>query len=84
MLASIRRAYLNVDVGPSTFTHRASRNVSLESSDQWSNIRSLSNEERDQIDLQSRIILSKCSDRIQELEEIDKSEFFFVLACASL
>lgn len=75
MLSSIRKAYLNVDSNASNFSRLAPRNLELNGSDQsWSSIRSLTNEERDQIDLQARIILSKCADRVKELEALEKSE----------
>lgn len=75
MLSSIRKAYLNVDSSSSTFMRQPSRNFEINSVDQsWSSVRYLTNEERDQIDLQARIILKKCSDRVQEMEALDKSE----------
>lgn len=39
----------------------------------WSDVRNLSNEERDQIDLQARVILSRCKDRVAQLEDLEKS-----------
>ncbi|KAI0776021.1 hypothetical protein BD413DRAFT_491164 [Trametes elegans] len=38
----------------------------------WSELRNLTNEERDQIDLQARVILSRCKDRVAQLEELEK------------
>lgn len=76
MLSSIRKAYLNVDTSTSNFSRQAPRSLGLDSSEQhWSSIRFLTNEERDQIDLQARIILSKCADRVRELEALEKSTF---------
>ncbi|KAL5488034.1 hypothetical protein ACEPAI_6142 [Sanghuangporus weigelae] len=73
MLSSIRRAYLAVDSSSSSFLRQPARPLELHGSDQsWSSIRYLTNEERDQIDLQARIILSKCADRVKELEALDK------------
>ena len=40
----------------------------------WAELRNLTNEERDQIDLQARVILSRCSDRIKEMEALEKRE----------
>lgn len=53
---------------------QASRNIDLSSSEQqsWANIKHLTNEERDQIDLQARVILSRCSERIKEMEVLEK------------
>lgn len=41
-------------------------------SDTWSGIKSLTNAERDQLDLQANVILTKCAQRVRELEELDK------------
>jgi syntaxin 18 len=38
----------------------------------WSEIRYLTNEERDQIDMQARVILSRCADRVKEMEAHEK------------
>ncbi|OCB91558.1 hypothetical protein A7U60_g1184 [Sanghuangporus baumii] len=73
MLSSIRRAYLAVDSSSSSFLRQPARPLEFDGLDQsWSSIRYLTNEERDQIDLQARIILSKCADRVKELEALDK------------
>ncbi|KAH8118358.1 hypothetical protein DFH11DRAFT_1849701 [Phellopilus nigrolimitatus] len=73
MLSSIRKAYLNVDSSSSAFLRQPTRALDLDGSEQsWSAIRHLTNEERDQIDLQARIILSKCADRVKEMEVLDK------------
>ncbi|KAJ3511930.1 hypothetical protein NLJ89_g3820 [Agrocybe chaxingu] len=42
-----------------------------EGSSSWANVKYLSNEERDQIDLQARVILRRCSDRVKEMETIE-------------
>ncbi|EMD40657.1 hypothetical protein CERSUDRAFT_148921 [Gelatoporia subvermispora B] len=73
MLASIRKPYLNVDPRAAPLSRQSSRNIDLSSGDQsWSNIRHLTTEERDQIDLQARVILSRCADRVKELEAVEK------------
>ncbi|THH10074.1 hypothetical protein EW145_g1574 [Phellinidium pouzarii] len=73
MLSSIRRAYLNVETSSSVYTRQPSRAFEPDSSEKsWSSIRHLTNEERDQIDLQARIILSKCADRVKDMEALDK------------
>ncbi|KAJ7507705.1 snare protein syntaxin 18/UFE1 [Mycena galericulata] len=71
MLANIRRPYLNID---SRTVHRQpSRNIDLDGPDQsWAAIRHLSNQERDQIDLQARVILTRCADRVKEMEALEK------------
>ncbi|KDR83845.1 hypothetical protein GALMADRAFT_86454 [Galerina marginata CBS 339.88] len=73
MLASVRTAYLNIDSRPSPLSRQGFRNIDLtEGSSSWANIRHLSNEERDQIDLQARVILTRCSDRVKEMESLEK------------
>jgi len=74
MLANIRKPYLNVDSRNLPLSRQgSSRNIDLAGSDQsWSAIRSLTNEERDQIDLQARVILSRCADRVKEMETLEK------------
>lgn len=34
----------------------------------------MSNEERDQIDLQARVILGQCADRVFKLEQLEKGK----------
>ena len=73
MLASIRKAYLNVDSRTSPLSRQGSRNLDFsEGEAAWSNIRHLSNEERDQIDLQARVIIQRCSTRVKEMEALEK------------
>ncbi|KAF7776240.1 hypothetical protein Agabi119p4_4633 [Agaricus bisporus var. burnettii] len=72
-LASVRKPYLNVEARP-TF-RQGPRNIDLnsESGDTpWASIRYLTNEERDQIDLQARVILTKCADRVKQMEILEK------------
>ncbi|KAF6762708.1 hypothetical protein DFP72DRAFT_1001237 [Ephemerocybe angulata] len=73
MLASIRKPYLNVDSRTSPLSRQGSRNLDFnEGEAAWSNIRHLSNEERDQIDLQARVILQRCSTRVKEMEALEQ------------
>ncbi|KAK7049606.1 hypothetical protein VNI00_005637 [Paramarasmius palmivorus] len=69
MLASIRKPYLNLD-SRTTFT--PSRTIDFGSTESWANIKQLSNEERDQIDLNARLILSQCAERVKEMEALEK------------
>ncbi|KAJ7744535.1 snare protein syntaxin 18/UFE1 [Mycena maculata] len=82
MLANIRRPYLNID---SRTVHRQpSRNIDLDGPDQsWAAIRHLSNQERDQIDLQARVILTSCSDRVKEMEALEKRRIELVASKAN-
>jgi syntaxin 18 len=73
MLANVRTAYLNIDSRNSPLARMGSRNIDLsEEASSWSNVRHLSNEERDQIDLQAKVILTRCSDRVKEMEALEK------------
>jgi syntaxin 18 len=81
MLANIRKPYLNVDSRNLPLSRQgSSRNIDLAGSDQsWSAIRSLTNEERDQIDLQARVILSRCADRVKEMETLEKRALNYII-----
>jgi syntaxin 18 len=73
MLASIRKPYLNVETREPLLSQRVTRNIDLDGGkDTWANIRYLTNEERDQIDIQARVIFSRCADRIKEMEALEK------------
>ncbi|KAI0729351.1 snare protein syntaxin 18/UFE1 [Fomitopsis betulina] len=73
MVSSIRKAYLNVDLRHAPLSRSSPRTIDLGSSDNsWSNIKHLTDAERDQIDLQARVILSRCSERVKELEAVEK------------
>ena len=77
MVVSIRKPYLNVDARHPPMFRQGTRNIDLGGSDQqaWANIKHLTNEERDQIDLQARVILSRCAERIREMEALEKRAF---------
>lgn len=78
LLASAKRAYLNVDANQ-TFA-RKPRTFDLSATtadgrtDPFAGVKYLTNEERDQIDLQGRILLSKCAERVKEMEALEKRE----------
>nr|GAT54029.1 SNARE protein syntaxin 18/UFE1 [Mycena chlorophos] len=74
MLANIKRPYLNIDSRPGAGRQQASRSLDFEAGadSSWASIRHLSNQERDQIDLQARTILRTCADRVKELEALEK------------
>ncbi len=76
MLVSVRKAYLNVDSRSPPMLRPTSRTIDIVGGDQsWGDLRHLTNEERDQIDLQARVILSRCKDRVAQLEDLEKSTF---------
>lgn len=57
-----------------------SRTIDIVGGDQsWGDLRHLTNEERDQIDLQARVILSRCKDRVAQLEDLEKSAFYILI-----
>ncbi|KAG9317564.1 snare protein syntaxin 18/UFE1 [Chiua virens] len=73
VLRNIRRPYLNTDSNPSPLVRQGSRNLDLNDSQQsWSEIKYLTNEERDRIDLQTQLILTRCADRVKEMEALEK------------
>jgi hypothetical protein len=71
MLGNIRKPYLNVDVRSAPpLTRQASRGAA-DLGQSWAGIRFLTNEERDQIDTQARVILGRCADRVKEMEALE-------------
>lgn len=73
MLANIRKPYLNVDSRNAPLGRQSSRTLDLKDTDPlWAGIRHLTNEERDQIDMQARVILTRCADRVKEMEALEK------------
>lgn len=81
MLAIIRKPYLSVDSRNAPLARQGSRTIDLgvEGSDQgWAGIRHLTNEEREQIDLQARVILTRCADRVKEMEALEKRTYELV------
>ncbi|KIP12718.1 hypothetical protein PHLGIDRAFT_97337 [Phlebiopsis gigantea 11061_1 CR5-6] len=74
MLTSVRKPYLNLDSRGPPLLRQTSRNIDLSGPEQqsWGNIKHLTNEERDQVDLQARVILSRCSERIKDMEALEK------------
>lgn len=75
MLASVRKPYLDVNSRPIPTSHQQ-RTFTLDGPDAWTGSRRLSNEERDQIDLQARTILSRCADRVKEMEALEKRVYY--------
>jgi syntaxin 18 len=73
MLATIRKPYLNMDMRNAPLARQGSRNLDFTSTDSsMTSIRYLTNDERDQIDLQARVVLSRCADRVKEMEALEK------------
>jgi len=84
MLTNIRKPYLNVDSRNSLLSQQATRKIDLTNSENpWLDIHNLTNAERDQIDLQARVILTRCADRVKEMEALEKrAEHSLVAFCA--
>lgn len=81
MLGSIRKPYLNVETREPLLSQRVARNIDLDGGkDAWANIRYLTNEERDQIDIQARVIFSRCADRIKEMEALEKRTWLAIVS----
>jgi len=75
MLATIQVPYLNVDSRSTPLSRQHTQKIDFtDASSSWANIRHLTNEERDQIDLQAKVILMRCSDRVKEMELVEKSK----------
>jgi syntaxin 18 len=79
MLANIRKPYLNVDFRNASSSNKGWRAIDVEEPHQsWTEIRYLSNEERDQFDIQVRSILTRCADRLKEMEVLERRTHPFV------
>ena len=74
MLSNIRKPYLDVHARPPPVTRQA-RILDPADEKAWSDIKYLSNEERDQIDMQARIVLTKCADRVKQMEALEKRAY---------
>ncbi|KAJ3723076.1 hypothetical protein C8R42DRAFT_702277 [Lentinula raphanica] len=72
MLSSIRKPYLNIDQRSGPSQYHETKLIDFSEDVSWSNIRQLSNEQRDQIDIQARQILTRCSDNIKQMEASEK------------
>jgi len=70
MLSHVRKPYLNVGSDRAPLSRQGSRAIDIE--DSLADIRYLSNEEREQVDIQARAVLSRCADRIKEMELLEK------------
>ncbi|KAG8893291.1 hypothetical protein FRB99_002072 [Tulasnella sp. 403] len=75
LLQSARRPYLNVDAHP-TYT-RTRRDFDLSAAaagkpDAFAGVKYLTDDERDQIDTQARMILRKCADRVKDMETLEQ------------
>jgi syntaxin 18 len=69
MLSNVRAPYLNLSAASSSRPRITPSDADLLN---WKNVQSLTNDERDQIDSQAKQLLSKCSDRVREMERLVK------------
>jgi syntaxin 18 len=74
MLANIRKPYLDVHARPPPLARQQTRETDPSDFEKaWADVKYLTNEERDQIDMQTRIWLSRCADRVKKMEALEKS-----------
>lgn len=71
-LTHIRKPYLSMDPHPSPLRWGASGLDLSAPEGTWSEVKHLTNEERDQIDLQARMILARCADRVKVMEALER------------
>ncbi|KAJ3869722.1 hypothetical protein EV359DRAFT_29424 [Lentinula novae-zelandiae] len=72
LLSSIRKPYLNIDQRSGPSHYQETMRIDFSEDNSWANIRQLSNEQRDQIDIHARQILTRCSDNIKQMESAEK------------
>jgi syntaxin 18 len=72
MLAAVRRTYLDVHARLPPVTRQAVRALDTSGVDTWADIKYFTNAERDQIDVQAQKILSRCADRVHDMETLEK------------
>jgi len=74
MLTLIRRPYLNIGGNDSLALRQTVRAFDLGGDEAaLVSLKYMSNQERDQVDLQARTILSRCAERVKEMEQIEQS-----------
>jgi len=74
MLTFIRRPYLNIDGNEFLAIRHSARAFDLGGDEEaLASLKYMSNQERDQVDLQAKTILSRCAERVKEMEQIERS-----------
>jgi syntaxin 18 len=73
MLSDLRRPYLSFEDSDEAQT--PGRTWFDVSSSNWSQVNKLTDEERDQIDIRAKNIISMCATRVRNLESLEKSEY---------
>jgi syntaxin 18 len=74
MLTLIRRPYLNISDNEFLALRQTARAFDLGGDEEaLASLKYMSNQERDQVDLQAKTILSRCVERVKEMEQIEQS-----------
>ncbi len=68
MLSQVQGPYLNLTAASSSKSRPSASDAFS-----WANIQVLTDDERDQIDFQAKQLLTTCSDRVREMEQLVKS-----------
>lgn len=76
MLAAVRRTYLDVHARIPPVMRQAARALDTTGVEAWADIKYITNAERDQIDVQARHIVSRCAERVHDMETVEKRASF--------
>lgn len=73
MLTLIRRPYLSIDGSEFITLRQTAQAFDLGGDEEaLASLKYMSNQERDQVDLQAKTILSRCAERVKEMEQIER------------
>jgi syntaxin 18 len=74
VLAVIKRPYLNVEVNDIVPARDAGAVVDLMADGTaLASLKRLSSQQRDQVDLQAKMIITRCAERVRAMEQLEKS-----------
>jgi syntaxin 18 len=74
VLAVIKRPYLNVEVNDMVSARDAGAVVDLMTDGAvLASLKRLSGQQRDQVDLQAKMIITRCAERVRAMEQLEKS-----------
>jgi syntaxin 18 len=74
VLAIIKRPYLNVEANDMVSARDAGAVVDLMADGTaLASLKRLSGQQRDQVDLQAKIIITRCAERVRAMEQLEKS-----------
>ncbi|KAG9057371.1 hypothetical protein FS842_007072 [Serendipita sp. 407] len=74
MLALIKRPYLNVEVNDLVSSRDATTVIDLMTDGaSLSTMKHLSSHQRDQVDLQAKMIITRCAERVRSMEQVEKN-----------